>query len=287
MPTAWRIAIPARGLAIETTPLNAEKLDGHQLSLLGRPDQLCRQPRRRRLSGIDGVLRPHRHSNGDFPMFHLHRARHLPCRPVLLLHLDAGRAGARQVRRQAAGDLGPSRFRARLSGADEHAGMDADLPAVAVAVCDLSRRSLRGHARLVWIIGRILYLTGYSKAVEKRSPGFAIQALVCIVLWLGAFGAAAWSLDSSLTIAPCTCEIRIPKMRCRPCLAPVMLGGDMLQQQRTSDVRCCCFDLPRPLTPADGVFVWGRHFCYKSAPVFEIFLSAPGRGLARITMVLQ
>ena len=47
---------------------------------------------------------------------------------------------------------------------------------------------------VVWIIGRIVYFTGYSKAVEKRSPGFAIQALVCIVLWLGAFGAAAWSL---------------------------------------------------------------------------------------------
>ena len=47
---------------------------------------------------------------------------------------------------------------------------------------------------VVWIIGRIVYFTGYSKAVEKRSPGFAIQALVCIVLWLGAFGAAAWNL---------------------------------------------------------------------------------------------
>ncbi len=44
---------------------------------------------------------------------------------------------------------------------------------------------------VVWIIGRIVYFTGYSKAVEKRSPGFAIQALVCIVLWLGA---AAWNL---------------------------------------------------------------------------------------------
>src|SRR6202171_2262688 len=29
---------------------------------------------------------------------------------------------------------------------------------------------------LVWIAGRILYLTGYSQAAEKRGPGFAIQA---------------------------------------------------------------------------------------------------------------
>src|SRR3954467_9915931 len=42
---------------------------------------------------------------------------------------------------------------------------------------------------LVWIAGRILYLTGYSRAVEKRGPGFGIQALASIVLWVGALGA--------------------------------------------------------------------------------------------------
>jgi glutathione S-transferase len=50
---------------------------------------------------------------------------------------------------------------------------------------------------VVWIIGRILYFTGYSKAVEKRGPGFGIQALACIVLWLGALGAAGWRLIHS------------------------------------------------------------------------------------------
>ena len=29
----------------------------------------------------------------------------------------------------------------------------------------------------VWVIGRILYILGYAKAVEKRGPGFAIQSL--------------------------------------------------------------------------------------------------------------
>ena len=42
---------------------------------------------------------------------------------------------------------------------------------------------------LVWIAGRILYMTGYEKAVEKRSPGFLIQSLATVVLLLGALGA--------------------------------------------------------------------------------------------------
>lgn len=42
---------------------------------------------------------------------------------------------------------------------------------------------------LIWIIGRILYMIGYSRAAAKRGPGFGIQATACIVLWLGALGA--------------------------------------------------------------------------------------------------
>ncbi len=47
---------------------------------------------------------------------------------------------------------------------------------------------------LVWIIGRILYLTGYSQAAEKRGPGFAIQALATFALLLGALGMVIWRL---------------------------------------------------------------------------------------------
>jgi glutathione S-transferase len=47
---------------------------------------------------------------------------------------------------------------------------------------------------LVWIAGRILYMTGYEKAVEKRSPGFLIQSLATGVLLLGALGAIVWRL---------------------------------------------------------------------------------------------
>ena len=47
---------------------------------------------------------------------------------------------------------------------------------------------------LVWIAGRILYLIGYSKAVEKRSPGFAVQAIAVIILWIGALGVIVWRM---------------------------------------------------------------------------------------------
>ena len=47
---------------------------------------------------------------------------------------------------------------------------------------------------LVWIAGRILYMTGYSQAAAKRGRGFGIQASAAIVLWLGASGAIVWRL---------------------------------------------------------------------------------------------
>src|SRR5258708_2733103 len=39
---------------------------------------------------------------------------------------------------------------------------------------------------LVWIVGRAIYSAGYSQAVEKRLPGFFIQALACLLLFIGA-----------------------------------------------------------------------------------------------------
>ena len=47
---------------------------------------------------------------------------------------------------------------------------------------------------LVWIVGRVLYMTGYSQAAEKRGPGFFIQSSACGVLLLGALGAIVWRL---------------------------------------------------------------------------------------------
>ena len=47
---------------------------------------------------------------------------------------------------------------------------------------------------LVWIVGRMLYLTGYSQAANKRELGFAIQGGATALLWLGALGAIIWRL---------------------------------------------------------------------------------------------
>jgi len=44
---------------------------------------------------------------------------------------------------------------------------------------------------IVWIIGRAMYLAGYTEAVAKRSRGFFIQATACIVLLIGAVAGIA------------------------------------------------------------------------------------------------
>ncbi|HEX7761451.1 MAG TPA: MAPEG family protein [Caulobacteraceae bacterium] len=45
---------------------------------------------------------------------------------------------------------------------------------------------------VVWIVGRILYMTGYSKAAASRSAGFGIQMLATGVLLFGALGKIIW-----------------------------------------------------------------------------------------------
>ena len=47
---------------------------------------------------------------------------------------------------------------------------------------------------LVWIGGRILYMTGYSQAAERRGRGFGIQAIATGILWVGALGGIIWRL---------------------------------------------------------------------------------------------
>lgn len=38
---------------------------------------------------------------------------------------------------------------------------------------------------LVWIAGRVWYFLGYTRAVEKRLPGFFVQSTACILLFFG------------------------------------------------------------------------------------------------------
>ena len=50
LPTSWRVAVPSRGLLIDTSAAQPKLLDGDAVSLLGGTDQPGRQPRRPRLS---------------------------------------------------------------------------------------------------------------------------------------------------------------------------------------------------------------------------------------------
>jgi len=44
----------------------------------------------------------------------------------------------------------------------------------------------------VWIVGRYLYMTGYTRAAGARSAGFGVQALATAVLLFGALGRIIW-----------------------------------------------------------------------------------------------
>src|SRR5215471_11895973 len=52
----------------------------------------------------------------------------------------------------------------------------------AIYLSDITAASLG----VVWIIGRVLYFLGYTKAVERRLPGFFVQTAACILLFIGA-----------------------------------------------------------------------------------------------------
>ena len=47
---------------------------------------------------------------------------------------------------------------------------------------------------VVWIIGRVLYATGYVADPGKRELGFLVQALAAAILLFGAAGRAIWTL---------------------------------------------------------------------------------------------
>jgi glutathione S-transferase len=39
---------------------------------------------------------------------------------------------------------------------------------------------------VIWIVGRVLYMRGYTRAAEKREIGFFVQAIAVGLLWLAA-----------------------------------------------------------------------------------------------------
>jgi glutathione S-transferase len=80
------------------------------------------------------------------------------------------------------GDLNFERvFRAHINTLEWMPTFLAPLWLCAVYLSDFVAAALG----LVWIVGRILYFTGYSRAVEKRLPGFFVQSSACFLLFLG------------------------------------------------------------------------------------------------------
>ena len=47
---------------------------------------------------------------------------------------------------------------------------------------------------VVWIVGRLLYSRGYMADPDKRSTGYLIQALTCLVLLFGALGKIIYTM---------------------------------------------------------------------------------------------
>jgi len=47
---------------------------------------------------------------------------------------------------------------------------------------------------LVWIVGRILYIRGYTQAADKRHKGFAMQAFACGALLIGTLAGIIWRM---------------------------------------------------------------------------------------------
>ena len=74
--------------------------------------------------------------------------------------------------------------------------MDAVLAAAILVLEALLLVTLWGPqpAGWLWIGGRILYMTGYSQAAERRGRGFGIQAMATGILWVGALGGIIWRL---------------------------------------------------------------------------------------------
>jgi glutathione S-transferase len=52
---------------------------------------------------------------------------------------------------------------------------------------------------VIWIVGRVLYTTAYSKEAASRSMGFGIQILATLILLLGSGGGVVWALIRSYT----------------------------------------------------------------------------------------
>jgi glutathione S-transferase len=51
-----------------------------------------------------------------------------------------------------------------------------------------------GILTLVWAVGRILYVQGYTVAADKRGTGFMIALAATAIALLGSMGTVLWQL---------------------------------------------------------------------------------------------
>jgi glutathione S-transferase len=57
------------------------------------------------------------------------------------------------------------------------------LPGIWLAALYASDATAAGIG-LAWIVGRVLYMRGYTEAAEKRETGFFVQAIAAGILWV-------------------------------------------------------------------------------------------------------
>ena len=74
--------------------------------------------------------------------------------------------------------------------------MAIDGAVVAVSIASDGAKT-KSRAVAVWIAARAWYFAGYSKALEKRLPGYFIQSAACLVLLIGAAVGIVMKLGST------------------------------------------------------------------------------------------
>src|SRR6266481_941029 len=174
----------------------SQGLDGHKhkLSLLGRPDQRSWQPHGRRISGDDRVLRLSPSSHRGFAMYHFTAI--VTCLAILFYFFTSirvARARAAHGVKVPAISGNPDFERVFRVQMNTLEWMPIFLPSLwlfAIYVSD----GIAAALGLVWIAGRILYMTGYAQAAAKRGTGFGVQFLAGAALWAGALGMIGWRL---------------------------------------------------------------------------------------------
>jgi glutathione S-transferase len=105
-----------------------------------------------------------------------------------VMSINVGRARSKYGIAAPATTGNPDFERAYRIQANTLEGLIVFLPALWIFTLFSGRDYIAAGIGLVWLVGRILYMTGYARAAEARGPGFGIQALASVALVLGSLG---------------------------------------------------------------------------------------------------